>query len=164
MTHFTRSTARWLLGGAGLAAASYAAYVGFTWLRYGHPAHPTGEDTDPLLDPFIPVYEVVERHHVRVAAPAEITLTAATEMDIQQSSIIRAIFKGREWIMRSRAARDQVPRARSFRRCWPLVGACCPKSTVARSSWELSPGLGSQMSFFVPCRPKNSRRFASLAM
>jgi hypothetical protein len=64
-----------------------------------------------VLDTFIPVYEVVERHHVHVAAPAEITLAAATEMDIQQSAIIRAIFKGREWIMGSRAARDQIPRA-----------------------------------------------------
>jgi hypothetical protein len=111
VTHFTRSAARWLAGGLGLPAASYCACVGVAWLRYGHPAQSIGEDTDPVLDTFIPVYEVVERHHVHVAAPAEITLAAATEMDIQQSAIIRAIFKGREWIMGSRAARDQIPRA-----------------------------------------------------
>ncbi len=111
MTRLARSASWWLAGGIGLVTVSYAAFVGFTWLRYGHPAPSVGEDSDPLLDQFIPVYEVVERHHVRIAAPAEIALAAATEMDLQQSAIIRAIFKGREWIMGSRATHDQVPRA-----------------------------------------------------
>jgi len=111
VAHFTRSAALWLAGGVGFAAASYTACVGFIWLRYGHPAHPTGEDADPMLDQFIPLYEVAERHHVRIAAPAEVTLAAATETDLQQSAIIRAIFKGREWIMGSRAGHDQMPRA-----------------------------------------------------
>ena len=30
------------------------------------------DDRDVLLDTFMPDYEVVERHHVRIAAPAEI--------------------------------------------------------------------------------------------
>jgi hypothetical protein len=59
----------------------------------------------------MPTYDVAERHHVRIAAPAEITLTAATEMDFQQSAIVRGIFKAREWIMRSHTARDQGTRA-----------------------------------------------------
>jgi hypothetical protein len=59
----------------------------------------------------MPNYEVVERHHVRVAAPAEITFAAATEMDLQQSAIVRAIFKGREWILGSHAPRNQATRA-----------------------------------------------------
>ena len=111
MARRARLAAGWLAGGIGLVIASYAAFVGFTWLRYGHPAPPVGEDSDPLLDQFIPVYEVVERHHLRIAAPAEVTLAAATEMNFQQSAIIRAIFKGREWIMGSRVTRDPVPRA-----------------------------------------------------
>ena len=103
---------RWLAVGIGLAAASYAAYVAMTWYRYGHVRHRAGdEDADPLLDRFMPTYDVAERHHVRVAAPAEITLEAATEMDLQQSAIVRGIFKAREWILRSRPARDQETRA-----------------------------------------------------
>ena len=103
---------RWLAAGVGLAAASYTVYVAMTWYRYGHMTdQPSDEDADPLLDQFIPTYDVAERHHVQIAAPAGITLEVATEMDLQQSAIIRAIFKGREWIMGSHTPSDQVPRA-----------------------------------------------------
>ena len=103
---------RGIAAGVGLAAASYGAYVATTWLRYGHVAHDThSDDSDALLDKFMPTYEVAERHHVRVAAPAEITLKAATEMDLQHSGIVSRIFKAREWVMRSHAARDQEIRA-----------------------------------------------------
>jgi hypothetical protein len=40
------------------------------------------DDVDPLLDQFMPVYEVAERHHVHVAAPADITFAAAGEQDL----------------------------------------------------------------------------------
>jgi hypothetical protein len=57
------------------------------------------DEADRLLDEFIPTYEVVERHHVRVAAPAAIALAAACDMDLAQSAIIRGIFRGRELIL-----------------------------------------------------------------
>jgi len=88
--------------GAGLAAASYAAYVATTWWRYGRVnARVSGDQRDGLLDQFMPTYDVVERHHVRIDAPAEVTFTAATEMYLEQSSLVRGIFKAREWIMNS---------------------------------------------------------------
>jgi hypothetical protein len=90
---------RWLAAGAGLASALYATHVGFAWLRYGHPASPANDETDQVLDQFIPAYEVVERRRVSVAAPAEITLAAACDMDLSKSAIIRSIFKGRELIL-----------------------------------------------------------------
>jgi hypothetical protein len=94
--------ARWLAAGAGLAAATYGAYVVVTWLRYGHVAPPaTADEADSLLDRFMPAYDVVERQQVRVAAPAAITFASASEMDLFQSLPIRAIFQGREWIMGS---------------------------------------------------------------
>lgn len=65
-----------------------------------------------MLDQFIPAYEAVERHHVRVAAPAEITLAAACDMDLWQSAVIRGIFKGRELIVGSRP--DNVCRPRTL--------------------------------------------------
>jgi hypothetical protein len=80
-------------------AMGYAAVVGTTWFRYGHVTSPTPDERDPLLDQFMGEYEVAERHHVRVAAPAAFTLSAAADMDLQQSRIIRAIFKARELVL-----------------------------------------------------------------
>jgi hypothetical protein len=52
-----------------------------------------------LLDRFMPVYEVVERHHVRVAAPAELTLSAACGQNLLQSPMVRGIFRAREIVL-----------------------------------------------------------------
>jgi len=107
------SIVRWLAGGVGLAAASYAAYAGLTWSRYGHPRRPSAaEGADALLDRFMPDYEVAERHPILVAAPADVTFAAAADMDLQDSRIIRAIFRAREVIMGARP--DAAARPRSF--------------------------------------------------
>jgi hypothetical protein len=91
------------LGGAavlfGAAAASYAAFVGSAWLRYGHPAAPAAGEADPLLDVFMPKYDVAERHHLGVAAPAAVTFGALMDMDLEQSLLVRAIFKGRQLLL-----------------------------------------------------------------
>src|SRR5438876_11277235 len=77
------TSAAWLGGGIALVAASYAAYVGLAWLRFGRPARPAGpEDADALLDHFMPEYEVSERHHVGVAAPAAVTVARAGDLDL----------------------------------------------------------------------------------
>jgi hypothetical protein len=47
----------------------------------------------------MPEYELAERHHVRVAAPAAMTLSAASDTDLQQSKIVRAIFRARELVL-----------------------------------------------------------------
>ena len=96
--------------GAGLAAGAYAAYAGTTWLRYGHVHAGTDDDQDPLLDRFIPTFEVVERHHIRVEAPADITFAASRDVDFQQSALIRAIFKGRELMLGSKPDVSERPR------------------------------------------------------
>jgi hypothetical protein len=111
ITPYLRSAVRWSAAGLGLAAASYATWIAVTWSRYGHAARPASpDDEDLLLDRFIPAYEVVERHHVWVAAPAGITLAAACDMDLQQSAVIRAIFRGRELILGSDPEDAQRPR------------------------------------------------------
>lgn len=91
--------ASWTVRAAGIAAAGYGACAGVTWYRYGRAARPTKDEADPLVDEFMPVYEVAERHHVSVAAPAEVTLAAAADTDLQQSSIVRAIFRTREMVL-----------------------------------------------------------------
>ena len=95
------TTLKWMAGALGLAAGAYAGYVGVTWLRYGRTAQARAEDIDPLLDRFIPVYDIVERHHIRVAAPADVTFSAACNIDMQRSPVIRAIFRAREMILGS---------------------------------------------------------------
>jgi hypothetical protein len=105
-----RSTARFVAAGVGLAAASYVAYVANAWLNYGYVGHATRpEEQDALLDRFMPAYEIAERHQIRIHAPADITFDAATEMYLQRSPVIRAIFKGREWIMRSHPGPQPEP-------------------------------------------------------
>ena len=98
-TSYLRASARWLAAGVGVIAAAYGAYVGITWFRYGDAAAPSPEEQDPLLDRFMPSYDVAERHHVRVAAPAAVTLAAAQEMDLLHSPSVRAIIKARELIL-----------------------------------------------------------------
>lgn len=103
---------RWLALGAGAAAGAYAAYAATTWLRYGHTKAPRGKSQDPLLDLFMPEFEVAERHHIAVDAPADVTLAAAMNVDLNESSIVHAIFKGRELFMG--AAHDNQPRPRGL--------------------------------------------------
>jgi hypothetical protein len=97
----TRDFGRWVSTSIGVAAAAYGLYAGVAWLRYGHAAPSRDEDKDPLLDRFMPSYEVVERHHIRVAAPAEITFAAACETSLLSSPISRAIFRARELVLGS---------------------------------------------------------------
>jgi len=110
---------RWLAAGVGVAVGSYAALAASAWLRYGNAPPASGDEADDWLDRFMPTYEVVERHHVRVAAPAGVTFAAAVEVDPNQSAIVRAIFKGRELAMGSRPgpepdARGFIPRMRAL--------------------------------------------------
>ena len=57
--------------------------------------------TDPLLDRFMPRYDIVERHHSDVAAPAHVTFATACHSSLEDSAMVRAIFKARELIMGS---------------------------------------------------------------
>ena len=101
---------KWLAGALGAAVAAYGAYVATAWVRYGQARPPAQDEADPLLDRFMPVYDIVERHSIQVGAPADVTFGAACEVDLLESPLARAIFKGRELIMRSKP--DDTPRPR----------------------------------------------------
>ena len=94
-----RAALRWSAASIGLVAGAYAGYVGITWSRYGRPRAADSKDQDELLDRFMPVYEVVGRHHIRISAPAAITLTAAREMDWLGSPVVRAVIRAREIVL-----------------------------------------------------------------
>ena len=106
---YVKTALKWTAGGA---ATAYASHVGVTWLRYGHPAPARADDADPLLDAFMPIYDVVERHHIHVAAPADVVLAAAREQDLMAQPVVRAILKAREIILGSEP--DTRPRPRGL--------------------------------------------------
>jgi len=89
---------------------AYAAYVGVTWYRYGHAQHAGTERSDRFLDSFLPAYDVAGHQEVFVAAPAQTAFSAGCEMNIQQSVIVRGIFRTRELVLDSRRE-EEKPRA-----------------------------------------------------
>ena len=104
------SIIKWLGGGVGVAAGVYGMLVARGWYRYGHPGASPGEN-DAVLDAFMPVYDIVERHHIAVHAPAALTLQSAADMDFEASPIVRAIFSTRELVMGARRDRPRAPQA-----------------------------------------------------
>jgi hypothetical protein len=94
-----------------VAAGCYAVYAAMTWLRYGEGAQSAGAEHDPLLGRFMPEYEVSERHHIAVAAPAAVTFAAARDQDLLQSGVVRAIFKAREIVL---GGTDRTPHRRGL--------------------------------------------------
>jgi hypothetical protein len=94
-----RSVARWTAAAAGLAAATYGMFVSAAWLRYGHVSSAGPDEKDDLLDRYMPVFEVAERHRIAVAAPAAITFAAAADMDLYRSLPVRTIFRARGRVM-----------------------------------------------------------------
>jgi hypothetical protein len=77
----------------------WAAYAGVTWLRFGRePAH---GGADPLMERYMPRYDIAEVHRTSVAAPAEVTLAAAREMDLNHSPVVCGIFHACELMLRA---------------------------------------------------------------
>ena len=89
------------IGLLAVVSGGYAGYVGVTWLRYGKPIAPTPGEADPLLDRFMPAYDAAERHHIDIAAPADVTFAAACEQDLMALPLARAVFKAREVLLGS---------------------------------------------------------------
>jgi hypothetical protein len=95
-----RVAAGGIAGAAAAALVGYAACAGTAWARFGHATKARSKDEeDTLLDRFMPLYDVVERHHIHVAATPEITLGVARDMNVFDSQIVRAIFRGRELLL-----------------------------------------------------------------
>jgi hypothetical protein len=92
---------RTIVGGAAAAGAcliaGWSAYAGITWLRYG--SHTCRPRTSRLLDGFMPSCDVAESNEIEVAAPAAATYAAAREMDLNNSAVVRAVFRCRELLM-----------------------------------------------------------------
>ena len=98
--------------GAGVALGGYGAYAAVSWYRYGRIPKVDRDERDDVLDRFMPAYEVVERHHIGVAAPAAVTMAAALEQNLFELPLVRAIFKAREIVLR--ATPDGLPQPRGL--------------------------------------------------
>lgn len=81
--------------GAGLAALGYAGLVAYHRTRYGTQAIDPN-DHSHLLDRFIPTPEVIEHHHVRIAAPADLVLRTARNLELLNSPLVRSVIRARE--------------------------------------------------------------------
>ena len=102
LPHALKTAGQGLAVGGGLAALGYAAHVAFHRARYGRVAHTCsmGNDTR-LLDRFIPSPEVVDHYRSRIAAPADVVLSTAKEMNLPQSIgwVVLAERAGREIVL-----------------------------------------------------------------
>ncbi len=93
---------QWLISGSLLMVAAYATYAGITWIRYGQGRHKTTDSNcDSQLENLIPVFDVVERFKLPIAAPAKQTFTAACNLDLLEPRFIRAIFRIRRMALGS---------------------------------------------------------------
>ena len=129
----------------------------------GTPALPSAKRPNALLDEFMPEYEVAERHHVRVAAPADITSRPPWKRMLQKSKIIRGIFEARALV--AGADPDEVTRPRGSARANDVARLGRPgrESRDARLSSEPSRNRGWPTSCSAPCRVMTSGPFASPA-
>lgn len=87
---------RGLAVGAAMAAAGYAALVVLNRSRYGDVKASADSVKDSLLDNFIPEPEVLEHHQIAIAAPADVVIASAKQLELLKSPVIRAIFRARE--------------------------------------------------------------------
>lgn len=104
-----KSAGRGLLVAGGIAAAGYAALVAFNRLKYGKAAAARGQSA--LLDRFIPAPEVVEHHQIDIAAPADIVMATAKNMELMNSPLIRVIIRLRELALGGEPDRRPHPQA-----------------------------------------------------
>ena len=139
----------------GLGAAAYGAYAALAWLRYGRVARARSDEADPLLDRFLLHYDVVERHAIPVAAPAQVVLDAARQQPLFSIPLVRWVFRGRELVMRSTLRRARCLPACSIRcSCW---GGWSWQRSRAASSWSVpSPNRGRRTSCSEAFRPTRS--------
>ena len=85
---------------AGVAAVVAAVLLGWpawaavAWARYGR-VRP-GAAGDPLVERYLPTYEVADVHEARVDAPASLTHAVAMGMGLERSPVVRTVIHARE--------------------------------------------------------------------
>ena len=106
----TRRVGRIVGRGAGALAVLGVGYLASNWYRYGKVS--SQGKPDPLLDLFMPRYEVREYHEIRVAASVDIAYDAVRAMNLNRSPLVRGIFRARQLVMGG--SEDGAPTPRSL--------------------------------------------------
>src|SRR5437868_4802730 len=106
-----------------------------------------------ILSVWIPVYDVVERLQVHVAAPAELTFLVACNLHLLRSGLIRAIFRARGFVLGGTA--DENRQEMGLIRPRLGAGARSLSNQGARSSSARLPSRGSQILCFAASRLLN---------
>ena len=70
---------------------------------------PGADRADLMLNEFMPVYDIVERHAIRVRATPQVTLETALATRLERSAIIRAIIRARELMLGARTRQQRRP-------------------------------------------------------
>ncbi|MFI5310714.1 MAG: hypothetical protein ACHQQ3_05745 [Gemmatimonadales bacterium] len=87
--------------------AGWALWAQVAWLSYGHAT--LAERPDTLLAPYLPAYEVAERHERIVAASAAAAFAAAQSFRLEDSRVVHAVFRAREVILGAQATTGVEP-------------------------------------------------------
>jgi hypothetical protein len=109
----------------------YAIYAVMTWWEFGD--HVGSAPLDPLLDRFIPDWEVAERHETTVHASSDQTYMAVRMLDFDDSWIIRLIFRLRQLVMGGKTVPYPGPRTaldRALALGWGLLAEVPGKMIV----------------------------------
>lgn len=96
--------------GASVAALGYAGLIAYHRARYGREMVAVNDDS-LLLDRFIPSPEVVEHHRMRIAAPADVVMSAARRLELMNSRLVRTLIKARELALGGKADERRHPAA-----------------------------------------------------
>ena len=91
-----KTAARGLAATAAVGAAGYAALVVLNRVRYGHINTSASTQADFVLDRFMLLPEVEERHQIAINAPADVVLDVAKDLELLESPIVRALIRARE--------------------------------------------------------------------
>lgn len=97
LRRYVRAVVQGLAVVAGVCAAGYGVYVVYAFAGYGHAR--VAQQSDALVDRFVPVYDVREEHATFVRASAATTMAAAQRVSFDDSPLIRGIFRAREIVL-----------------------------------------------------------------
>lgn len=88
-----KSTRTGLAATAFFAGTFYAARVAATRARYGTAKAFAPAGKDSLLDRFLPAPEIIQHHGIDISAPAAVVMSAAKEIELFKSPLVRALFR-----------------------------------------------------------------------
>ncbi len=110
VVRFVKAAVAGIAALASVALVGWLGYAAIAWAGYGRLQ--VDRVPDPLVDRFMPSYEVSERHETLVDAPVGATYAAGCALDLQRSPVVSAIFQGRSLVLGAR--RDAAPAPTPF--------------------------------------------------